>query len=282
MEARDISYLSLGLCLLLAAVPLGIFLAFRVKMARDTIISLTRMVGQLALVGIFLEYLFELDSGWVNLGWVGAMLVFASLSVIGSGRLSRRRFVLPVLSSLALSTLSVLLYFNAVVMRLEDVLSARYFIVVAGMLLGNSLGGNIIGVSHFYRSIQRDSNRYLYSLALGANRFEALSPYFRKALAEGLRPTVANMATIGLVFLPGMMTGQILGGSSPVTAIKYQMAIMVMIFVSVTLSISLTVLLTVRSSFDPYGMLRREVFRPERLPGKAKSETSIAPAVSKK
>lgn len=277
MEAKDISLLSLGLCLLLMAIPLAIFLSLRVRMVRDTLVSLVRMLGQLALVGIFLEYLFDLNNGWVNLAWVAAMIVFAAFSVIGSSKLSRRRFVLPALASLAMSTLAVLLYFNAVVVRLDDVLDARYFITVAGMLLGNSLGGNIIGISQFYQNVRRDDNRYRYSLALGATRFEALVPYFRASLTAALRPTVANMATIGLVFLPGMMTGQILGGSSPATAIKYQMAVMVVIFVSVTLSVSLTVLFTMRSSFDPYGMLRREVFRPERA-AKGKPDPGSLPA----
>jgi putative ABC transport system permease protein len=279
VEAGDISFLSLGLCLLLMAIPLGIFLAFGVKMARDSLVSLARMVGQLTLVGVFLEYLFDLNNGWVNLAWVTAMIVFAAFSVIGSSKLSRRRFILPTLASFTLSTLSVLLYFNAVVVRLDDVLDARYFITVAGMLLGNSLGGNIIGISQFYQGVRRDDNRYRYSLALGATRFEALAPYFRASLTAALRPTVANMATIGLVFLPGMMTGQILGGSSPATAIKYQMAIMVVIFVAVTLSVSLTVLFTVRSSFDPYGILRRDVFRPERVKKERRTRRTERPAV---
>jgi putative ABC transport system permease protein len=264
MGAQDISYLSLALCLLLMVIPLAVFLALKVRIARDTVISLLRMTAQLALVGIFLEYLFDLNNGWVNLAWVLAMIIFAAFSVIGSGKLNRRRFVLPTLASFIISTLAVLLYFNAVVVRLDDVLDARYLIAVGGMLLGNSLGGNIVGISSFYQGIRRDDNRYRYDLALGATRFEALVPYFRQSLTAALRPTIANMATIGLVFLPGMMTGQILGGSSPLTAIKYQIAIMVVIFTCVTMSVSLTMLFTVRASFDAYGMLRRDVFRPER------------------
>jgi putative ABC transport system permease protein len=69
------------------------------------------------------------------------------------------------------------------------------------------------------------------------------------------------MATIGVVFLPGMMTGQILGGSDPSTAIKYQIAIMLAIFLSVALSVLFTILLTVKSSFNNYGILRRDIFK---------------------
>ncbi|NCB44022.1 MAG: ABC transporter permease, partial [Clostridia bacterium] len=64
----------------------------------------------------------------------------------------------------------------------------------------------------------------------GANRSEALRPFMQTALRAGVKPQIATMATLGIVSLPGMMTGQMLGGSTPMTAIQYQIAIMVGIF----------------------------------------------------
>jgi putative ABC transport system permease protein len=259
--AADISYLSLALCFLLLLIPLGIALFVRVGVVKSLLFAVLRMSVQLALVGIFLRYLFELGNPWANVGWLLVMIVFAALSVIGGSRLSRRRFLLPALASLAVSTSLVLLYFNGLVARIPDILDARYLIAIGGMLLGNALGGNIVGVNDFYQRIERDEKRYLYHLALGSTRREALLPYFRESLSAALRPTIANMATIGLVFLPGMMTGQILGGSSPLVAIKYQLAIMLVILTTIALSVSLTILLTVRASFDLYGVLKKATFR---------------------
>jgi putative ABC transport system permease protein len=77
---------------------------------------------------------------------------------------------------------------------------------------------------------------------------------------------MATMATIGLVALPGMMTGVILGGASPVVAIKYQIAIMIAIFSGTSITVALGIYLTTQKGFTPYGPLDRSIFR---APGKS-------------
>lgn len=261
MGASDISYPALLLCFLLLTVPLAIALLMKVDIVRSTGFALLRMTAQLALVGIFLKYLFELDHPAANLGWLAVMVVFAALTVAGGTRLKRRLFVWPVLVSLAVTTGVVLIYFNALVANVPDILNARYLIAIGGMILGNSLGGNIVGLTAFFHGVRRDEAGYRYSLALGSTAYEAQLPYLREGLLAALRPSVANMASIGLVFLPGMMTGQILGGSSPLVAVKYQLAIMLAIFTAVTMSVALTALLTARSGFNEAGLLKPDIFR---------------------
>lgn len=265
MGAHDISLLSLGLSFLLLAVPLSLFIVLKVRLTRRALWSAGRMAVQLALVGVFLEYLFKLDNSLVNIGWLLVMVSFAAISVIGSTGISYRAFMLPVLVSLLVTTMLILLYFNGLVIRLGNLLEARYLIAIAGMLLGNALGGNIFGIGDFFRSVSRDQNRYHYSLSLGATRYEALSPYLRRSMVAALKPALASMATMGLVFLPGMMTGQVLSGEDPLLAIKYQMAIVTAIFACVSLSVVFTVLLTVPLSFDEYGVLK-DVFRKGKAP----------------
>ena len=131
-----------------------------------------------------------------------------------------------------------MLYFNYFVINLQNLFEAKYLVVIGGMLLGNSMRGNIIGTDNFYNSIISNEKRYLYHLAHGASQFEALLPYIRKSLIASFSPTIATMMTVGIVSLPGMMTGQMLGGSSPMLAIKYQIAIMVAIFASTTASVT--------------------------------------------
>jgi putative ABC transport system permease protein len=261
MGAQDISYLSLGLCFALLAIPLAIFIFFKIKIIKVTLWSALRMAVQLALVGIFLEYLFDWNNSLVNAAWLLTMITFAGFSVVGSSGLKYRTYVLPVFLAFVISSVSVLLYFNGVVLRLGNLLDARYLIAIAGMLLGNSLRGTIIGIGDFYKNVRRNENRYFYGLASGATMYEALAPYLRNGMMSALKPALANMATMGLVFLPGMMTGQILSGESPILAIKYQMAIVIAIFTCVVLTVSLTILFTVRISFDEYGVLKRDVFR---------------------
>lgn len=189
------------------------------------------------------------------------MVIVATFNIIQKVKLDIKVFLVPTLFSLIVATFFIVLYFNSFVIRLSDVTDARFLIVVGGMLLGNSLRGDIIGIDNFYKAIKRNEQRRLYALASGATLFESLMPYFRESLVAALQPTIATMATMGIVFLPGMMTGQILGGVSPVLAIKYQIAIMVAIYTATTITVHLTIVLTMKTCFDAYGMLKAQIFR---------------------
>ena len=264
MGAQNISWLALGLSFLLLLVPLAVFFLLKVRMAKTLIWSAARMSAQLLLVGLFLVYIFEWNNNLITAAWLLVMVIFAAFSVAGSSGLRYRRYTGLVFLAFFISASLVLLYFNGLVIGLDNLLEARYAIAITGMLLGNSLGGAIIGIGDFYKSVKRDESRYQYSLSLGATRFEALSPYLRSGITMALKPSLANMATMGLVFLPGMMTGQILSGEPPLLAVKYQIAIVIAIFVCVTLAVTLSVLFTIGVSFDDFGNLKRDIFRGKR------------------
>jgi putative ABC transport system permease protein len=223
-------------------------------------ISVVRMVLQLVLIGIFLKYLFQWNNAYLNIVWLLVMIAVATFNVTKKIKLTLRTFLVPIFVSFTTATLLVVLYFTVFILRLENIVDARYFVVIGGMLLGNSLRGDIVGINNFYTKIRRNEQRYLYRLSLGATVMEALGPYHQESLVSALHPTIATMATMGIVFLPGMMTGQILGGVSPVLAIKYQIAIMIAIFVSTTLAINLTILFTTKTCFNAFGVLKKDIF----------------------
>lgn len=264
MASPDISIPSLILCFLLLVIPLAISYRIKLHISRKTINAVARMTVQLGLAGVFLTYVFELNNGILNLAWVLGMVTIASYTSIRNVELKMEKLLLPVILSFTISNLSVLLYFNEFVLDLGNLLEARYLIPIGGMILGNSLRGNIVGMGEFYTDIRRNENRYLYCLSLGASRYEALMPYIRKCLRSALRPTLANIATAGVVFLPGMMTGQILGGASPILAIKYQISIMVALYVSTSMSTTFSILSTIQTTFDEYGLVKKEIYREKK------------------
>lgn len=261
MASPDISMNSLILCFLLLAVPLAISYRIKLHNSRATIDAVARMTIQLFMAGVFLTYVFDLNNGALNLAWVMGMVIIASYTTIRNVDLKMKKLLLPVILSFMAANLSVLLYFNEFVLDLGNLLEARYLIPIGGMILGNSLRGNIVGIGEFYEDIRRNENRYLYNLSLGAGRYEALTPYIRKCLRSALKPTLANIATAGLVFLPGMMTGQILGGASPMLAIKYQISIMIALYVSTSMSTAFCIFSTIHTTFDDYGLVRKEIYR---------------------
>lgn len=264
MDAVNISFYSLCFGFILLVVPIAFSLYFKLALVKSIALATLRMAAQLVWIGFFLEFLFARNNAVLNTLWLFVMIMAAVYSVIRSVGLSMRRIIVPTFVSFTIATFTVVLYMNAYVLRLDSLFDARFLIVLGGMLLGNALRGNIVGIGSFYQSLRKDNKQYRYLLALGATQFEALLPTLRHTIQIALKPSLAAMGTMGIVALPGMMTGVILGGSDPTLAIKYQIMIMIGILVSTTISIVLAILTTMRVSFTPYGMLDESIFKEKK------------------
>jgi len=258
--APDLSYVSMIFIGLLILIPLAVVHFLKLGIAKNLLVSAARMTVQLLLIGFFLEYLFRFDHWAVTVLWFMVMILVAVFSIIKSSKLKLNYFILPIFISMLISNFMVILYFNQFIVQLDCIFEAKYIIAIGGMILGNSLRANVIGVGDFYKSLRKDENLYFYKLSLGATKLEALLPFAKQSFIAALNPTIATMATMGIVSLPGMMTGQILGGSVPLVAIKYQIAIMVAILASTVLSILLSLLFTLRISIDKSGVLKKDYF----------------------
>jgi putative ABC transport system permease protein len=261
METIDISWFSLIIGFLLILIPLLLSSLLKLGLFRSISVAAIRMGIQLLLIGFFLEYLFDMNHPLVNIFWLLIMIIVAAYTVISQSELKPAVFLLPAFLSLALSIILITLFFNSFIICLDDVFEARYLIAIGGMILGNCLKSNIVGITHFYQSIKRNENRYFYLLSLGATQFELIMYFLKDSMKMALNPFIATMATFGIVSLPGMMTGQILGGTDPVVAIKYQIVIATAIFLGTCMSLLLTLLFSYKRSFNPYGVLRKGIFK---------------------
>ncbi|MEG1555677.1 MAG: iron export ABC transporter permease subunit FetB [Bacteroidales bacterium] len=255
MGAQDISWFNLMFGYLLLLIPIGIFKYYQVGLTKSMLISMLRMSIQLFLVGLYLKYLFQLNDLWINVGWVLLMILVTASTIVRRSKLPRKLLFIPVLLALIISIALVDAFLLGVVLRLEFIFEARYLIPITGMLIGNSLTNTIIAIDNFYSRIQQQQNTYRFALANGATQQEAVHIFIRQALRKALNPSIASTAVMGIVSLPGMMTGQILGGSDPSVAIKYQILIMLTIFVSSLLTIILSILFCNQKAFDACGNL---------------------------
>jgi putative ABC transport system permease protein len=187
------------------------------------------------------------------------MVIAASTTIVKRSELKQKNFFLPVIIGVISGVMLNIVVLGILVVGWESFLTARYIIPISGMIIGNCLTNAIIGMRTFYQSLVKDDEQYKYYLMSGATKNEALFRFFSLALKNAFAPTIASIATIGLIWLPGMMTGQILGGSSPLTAIKYQIIMMIAVLSSsvITLYISLTI--SKRFVFDKYDRFDRTV-----------------------
>lgn len=258
----DIHYFDLALGYTLLIIPFAIILWYRIPIFSETFVAIARMTVQLLFVGLYLQIVFKLDHAWLNGAWILVMILVADVSIVRGTDLRAGVFLRPMFFALLMGTAIPLLFFVGVILRRPELLEAQYVIPIGGMILGNCLRADIIGLKTFYGTIRKSEKAYLQTLANGARLSEAVRPYIREACQAALVPTVATMATIGLVSLPGMMTGVILGGAEPTTAIKYQMAIMIAIFSGTAITVILGIWLTLKRSFTAYGVLNHRIFKP--------------------
>ena len=258
---NDISYIGLGIGLLLVVVPIFWFWRYKTGLVRSTLIATVRMIVQLLLIGLYLKYLFIYNIWWVNCLWAVVMTLVATGTALSRTHLKRRYLGMPLFVAFLTSSLIVGVYFLGLVLGLGFTLSslftARYFIPIFGILLGNMLGVNVLALNTYYDGLRRENQMYLYMIGNGATKAEATAPFIGKAIVTAFNPCIANMAVMGLVAMPGTMIGQILGGSDPTVAIKFQMMIIVITLVGSMLSLIITISLSQGRCFDGWGRLKK-------------------------
>ncbi len=256
----DIKLLNMILGYLLLVIPIYVFWYYRSGLIKETLLAIGRMTLQLLLVGVYLEYLFKLNNYWINAIWLLFIVFVASWTIIKRSDLSIKIFIVPVLLSLLLSVVFTDFYFIRVIIMHPSFFDASYLIPITGIIVGNCLRTNILALSNYYQQISKNSKTYRYYLANGASRGEALQPYMKDALKNAFNPTIANISVVGLINMPGVMTGQILGGSNPIIAIKYQILFLLFIFVSAMISVVLSILLANKKAFDASHNLLDNIF----------------------
>ncbi len=246
----DLDDWQLGAAALLIVLNLAISIWLRLGLSRSLLVASVRMVVQLLLVGFILESVFALTSPLPVIG-IGA--VMAALASIAAVRRTRRRFPGIYWNSL-LSTLGAAFVVTgaalAGILDVEPWFAPQYAIPLLGMVLGNLLTGISLALDRFLQGVARESAVIETDLALGATRWEAARPLVSEALRTGMIPTINAMMVMGVVSLPGMMTGQMLAGAQPTAAVRYQIVIMFMIAAATALGTLAVILLAFRRLFN--------------------------------
>ncbi|MEO8837945.1 MAG: iron export ABC transporter permease subunit FetB [Herbaspirillum sp.] len=246
----NLSDWQLGFAAVLILVNIAISIWLRLGLAKSLLIASVRMTVQLLLVGFILESVFALRT---PLPVIGIGLVMAALAGVSAVHRTKRRFsgvywnsVISVLGASFVVT-------GAAVIGILDVspwYEPQYTIPLLGMVLGNVLSGVSLALDRFMEGVARDSSIIESDLALGATRWEAAHPLINDSLRVGMIPTINAMMVMGVVSLPGMMTGQLLAGAAPAAAVRYQIVIMFMIAAATALGTLGVILLAYRTLFN--------------------------------
>ncbi len=235
--------LCLGLVFILIAGVASLLHALELE--RDLFIGTVRTFAQLFLLGYLLKYIFKINLVWLVLMIFVFMVFFAAWTIRGQVKEKQIAFFFPIFFSMMISFFFVSFIVTAVVVGVEPWWKPQYFIPLGGMVIGNSMNAIAISLERLFGELRSRRNEVEMKLCLGADYKEASQDMVKDAMRAGMIPSINSMMAVGVVFIPGMMTGQILAGADPLLAIRYQIVIMVMI-VGATAIGALCVVLLVR------------------------------------
>lgn len=204
--------------LILMLIPVAIVLWLQFKWSLDYkegIYAISRMLGQLLIIGYFLGYIFNIKNYWIVVLIITLMILVSSWIALRSIDTKNSRVFAYVFISLLTGGLTTLLLVTQSVLGFDPWYNPRYFIPLAGMIFANNIN-----------SISLAAERYCDEYSRGVTKEDSRKKAFRTAMI----PATNSLFAVGLVSLPGMMTGQILSGVDPLIAVRYQILVMAMLY----------------------------------------------------
>jgi putative ABC transport system permease protein len=240
----------------------GIFaLWMQLGVTKQLAIAAARTYIQLLLLGLVLGWAFAANQWYWVVGILAIMTLAAARIIVQRAPDAPSGLFLPAVISMAVTGIAVTFAVTGLVVGAEPWYSPRYVIPIAGMVLGNSMTGIALSLERVFADLDARSDQIRAMSALGASAWEAAHPSIRSALRAGLIPTLNSMAAAGIVFIPGMMTGQILAGADPLEATKYQIVVMLMVSAAEIIGAVLAVLMSYRRRFTSDGIFLEKGMR---------------------
>ncbi|WP_186578804.1 ABC transporter permease [Aquibacillus kalidii] len=230
------NYLTLSLALIFVIIPLLLSKTLKLGLEKDTTIAAVRSIIQLLAVGYLLHFVFETE----NIVFIFLMV----LLMIGAATQNARRkgkAIKGITWKLFLTFLFIEILTQSILLGLSIIPStAQYIIPISGMIIGNSMVLSILFLNRFISEVKDHVEQTELILSLGGTPKQAIHTQLVQSIKSSTIPTIESQKTIGLVQLPGMMSGQIIAGADPVQAVQFQLLIL---FILLTTAVITSIML---------------------------------------
>ncbi|KAB8288814.1 ABC transporter ATP-binding protein [Bifidobacterium ramosum] len=247
--AYPIDVWGLIITIMLVAVAAGLSYAMRLGVHRQMLWATIRSLIQLLAMGYILKFVIEQNNPWLVFALI-AVMILAAVQITMSRAANIPRSVMPsVFLTLTASVILQVCVVTEMVIRPHPWYAPTVLATMSGMLLGNVVSAIAVAMSRFFSDM--DARRYEIEmmLSLGATPFEAAKPSIISSVKLGMIPTISQLASSGIVLIPGMMAGQVIAGADPLTAAKYQFVVLAVISALTLMADSLIMILIYRTSF---------------------------------
>ena len=260
MSATDdmqifLTYSDIALASSLIIIVILLSWRLRLQLTKTLLMAAVRTVVQLSFIGLILAWIFAREQ------WYEVLVILTIMTLIAGSaaknRVKRHYKGLFTDTLLAVSASGILVTAIAIVMilQVQPWYTPQFVIPILGLILGNSLTAISLTSNQLINAFHEQQGRIEMMLSLSARPFEAVHDPIRSAIINGMTPTLNSMLVVGIVSLPGMMTGQILAGADPTQTVRYQIVTMFLICVSSMLGCTISALLIYRRFFNKHKQL---------------------------
>jgi len=252
----ELTFWQIAAAYLFVVITLIIVKSRGINRDKELVLSTVRMTLQLVIASYALVYILDNPNPFITIGVVILMTAFAIYTIVRKFKgVITNKLAKVITLSMVLGAGGCLLYLIFIVIGGKPWYNPQYFIPIAGMIIGNSMTGVSLAVKNLLEAMTTHKHVVEEALILGATPREASARIINQSFDSAIMPTINSMLGMGIIFLPGMMTGQILAGVSPTTAIAYQIGIMLGILGSVALSVIIILQLGYKTFFNEEAQL---------------------------
>lgn len=250
------SYTTLSLTLLFVLIPLILSKTLHLGLEKDTLIATIRSIIQLLAIGYILKFVFESDSMVYVLLMIALMIITATFNARKMGK-----NIKGITWKVAITVIVVEVIVQSILLGFHVVpATAQYIIPISGMAIGNSMILSILFLNRFQGELESHRDEVELILSLGGTPKQAIHRQLITAIKASMIPTIESQKTIGLVQLPGMMSGQIIAGASPVQAVQFQLMILFVLLTSAAISSSILGFLSYPTLFNDRMQMLKDKF----------------------
>ena len=226
------SYVTLSLTLLFIFIPFVLSKTLKLGLEKDITIATVRSVIQLLVIGYVLQFIFDAKSFMYIALMISVMIVVATLNARKKGK-----GISGITWKIGLTLILVEFVTQGILLGFHIIpATPQYIIPISGMLIGNAMVMSVLFLNRLQAELEVNENEIELILSLGGTPKQAVHRQLMNSIKSSMIPTIEAQKTIGLVQLPGMMSGQIIGGADPVVAVQFQILIVFALLTCATLA----------------------------------------------
>ena len=249
-EAIIIGWPELVLATLFIVAAGLVSIAMSLGLLRTLAMATLRTYLQLIALGFVLTWIFQRHTAWIVLGVFLFMMLMPAQILLKRVKYKPNHLYFRTLTAVVMVGTVITFSVTGLIVQVEPWYEPRYVLTIGGMVLGNAMNGIALALERLFDDLKKRADEVNQALAFGGTPWEASLPSIRTAITAGMMPILNSMNAVGLVTIPGMMTGQLLAGADPIEAVKYQIVVMLMISAATALGSMMSVYLVYQRAFD--------------------------------